>query len=62
MASGHVYRANRPNTWLMLQSEESSCQPGALHTWPFASIGAVPRHVGSWGEPEVSQSRADLHD
>src|SRR5215470_17386031 len=39
MASGHVYRANRPNTWLlrpMLQSEDSPCQPGAVHTWPKA--------------------------
>jgi hypothetical protein len=39
MASGHVYRANRPNTWLlrpMLQSEDSSCQPGAVHTWPIS--------------------------
>src|SRR3974390_1419751 len=37
MASGHEYRANRPNTWLLrplLQSEDSSCQPGAVHTWP----------------------------
>jgi len=37
MASGHGYRANRPNTWLLrplLQSEDSSCQPGAVHTWP----------------------------
>jgi hypothetical protein len=41
MASGHVYRANRPNTWPlrpMLQSEDSSCQPGAVHTWPFAEV------------------------
>jgi transposase len=32
MASGHVNRTNRPNTWLLRptqQSEESSCQPGA---------------------------------
>jgi hypothetical protein len=39
MASGHEYRANRPNTWLlrpMLLSEDSSCQPGAVHTWPLA--------------------------
>jgi len=38
MASGHEYRANRPNTWLLqplLQSEDSSCQPGAVHTWPI---------------------------
>jgi hypothetical protein len=35
MASGHEYRANRPNTWLLrplLQSEDSSCQPGAVRT------------------------------
>ena len=37
MASGHVNRINRPNTWLhrpMLQNvKKSSCQPGAVHTW-----------------------------
>jgi len=41
MASGHVNRANRPNTWLLrplLQSEDSSCQPGAVHTWPDADL------------------------
>jgi len=41
MASGHEYRANRPNTWLLrplLQSEDSSCQPGAVHTWPDADL------------------------
>jgi len=41
MASGHEYRANRPNTWLhrpMLQSEDSPCQPGAVHTWPLTDI------------------------
>jgi hypothetical protein len=40
MASGHAHRAKRPNTWLLrplLQSEDSSCQPGAVHT-PFASF------------------------
>ena len=44
MASGHEYRANRPNTWLlrpMLQSEDSPCQPGAVHTWPKADITCV---------------------
>jgi hypothetical protein len=38
MASGHVNRANRPNIWQLRptpQSEDSSCQPGAVHTWPF---------------------------
>jgi hypothetical protein len=41
MANGHAYRANRPNTRplrLMLQSEVSSCQPGAVHTWPISEV------------------------
>jgi len=36
MASGHVNRANRPNTWLhrpATRREEFPCQPGAVHTW-----------------------------
>jgi hypothetical protein len=36
MASGHVNRTNRPNTWLhrpTLRREEIPCQPGAVHTW-----------------------------
>jgi len=48
MASGHEYRANRPNTWLLrppLQSEDSPCQPGAVHTWPYADIAECPLHV-----------------
>ena len=39
MVSGHVNRANRPNTWLhrpTLQSEDFSCQPGAVHHGPNA--------------------------
>src|SRR5271156_1989400 len=41
MASGHMNRANRPNTWLhrpTLQREESPCQLGAVHTWHITSI------------------------
>ena len=42
MASGHMNRIKRPNTWLqrpMLQNrEESSCQTGAVHTWHIASF------------------------
>jgi hypothetical protein len=41
MASGQEYRANRPNTWLLrplLQSDDSSCQPGAVHTWPISEV------------------------
>jgi hypothetical protein len=36
MASGHVNRINRPNTWLhrpTLRREVLTCQPGAVHTW-----------------------------
>ena len=39
MASGHVNRINRPNTWLhrpMLLREVLTCQPGAVHTWHLA--------------------------
>ena len=42
MASGHVNRTNRPNTWLhrpSLRRDDSSCQPGAVHTWHM---------VGTW--------------
>jgi len=41
MASGHVNRTNRPNTWLhrpSLRREKSPCQLGAVHTWHFASF------------------------
>jgi hypothetical protein len=36
MASGHVNRTNRPNTWLhrpATQREDFPCQLGAVHTW-----------------------------
>jgi hypothetical protein len=41
MASGHVNRTNRPNTWLhrpATQREDSSCQLGAVHTWHIADL------------------------
>jgi hypothetical protein len=41
MASGHEYRANRPNTWPLrptLQSEDSSCQPGAAEFGRYRGI------------------------
>jgi hypothetical protein len=44
MASGHVNRANRPNTWLhrpRLRREDSPCQLGAVHTWHKADITIV---------------------
>jgi hypothetical protein len=49
MASGHVNRANRPNTWLhrpALQREEKPCQQGAVHTWH--SCYEQSRRSGVW--------------
>jgi hypothetical protein len=40
MASGHVNRTNRPNTWLhrpATQREDFPCQLGAVHTWHIAA-------------------------
>src|SRR5918994_4079840 len=48
MASGHVNRINRPNTWLhrpMLRREVLTCQPGAVHTWHFSDIPSVHFNV-----------------
>ena len=44
MASGHVNRTNRPNTWLhrpSLRREVFPCQLGAVHTWHKASFAAA---------------------
>jgi hypothetical protein len=41
MASGHVNRTKRPNTWLHRPKPATSvspCQPGAVHTWHIASF------------------------
>ena len=65
MASGHVYRAKRPNTWLlrpMLQREENPCQPGAVHTWPMADLRPQSRDVcfpemSDQGEPACQGQR-----
>ena len=47
MASGHVNRTNRPNTWLhrpSLQREDFPCQLGAVHTWHISDmLGRVAR-------------------
>ena len=41
MASGHVNRAQRPNTWAAPTNaalvKKSPCQLGAVHTWPLAA-------------------------
>jgi hypothetical protein len=53
MASGHVNRIKRPNTWLhrpMLQNrEESSCQTGAVHTWHISDVPILLTKVGYQG-------------
>ncbi len=44
MASGHVNRTNRPNTWPhrpTLRREDIPCQPGAVHTWHTGVILAA---------------------
>src|SRR6476620_6283536 len=44
MASGHVNRIYRPNTWLhrpSLRREDLSCQPGAVHTWHKADVAGL---------------------
>ena len=46
MASGHVNRTQRPNTWLhrpSLRREDSPCQLGAVHTWPLTSFTALQK-------------------
>jgi len=46
MASGHVNRIYRPNTWQhrpSLRREDFSCQPGAVHTWHLTDISI--RHL-----------------
>ena len=53
MASGHVNRTQRPNTWLhrpSLRREASPCQPGAVHTWPTATDIVPQQSVGLWGQ------------
>ena len=51
MASGHVNRTQRPNTWLhrpSLQREDFPCQLGAVHTWPIATDIVPQQNVGLW--------------
>jgi hypothetical protein len=46
MASGHVNRTQRPNTWLhrlSLRREDSPCQLGAVRTWPLTSFAALQK-------------------
>ena len=57
MASGHVNRTNRPNTWLhrpSLLREDSSCQLGAVHTWHKADIETALGNVRFWGKADIA--------
>jgi hypothetical protein len=52
MASGHVNRTKRPNTWLhrpACKREEKPCQLGAVHTWHFSAVPTAPSNVGYSG-------------
>ena len=52
MASGHVNRINRPNTWLhrpMLLRDVLTCQPGAVHTWHLADLPLAQTNVSYRG-------------
>ena len=74
MASGHVNRKRRPNTWLLrpnLRRAESPCRHGAVHTWHKADIGRDARGRQLSGakqtfrtkarpRPLMTQSRRDL--
>jgi hypothetical protein len=60
MASGHVNRTQRPNTWLhrpSLRREDSPCQLGAVHTWPKADILIASANVRSRAN-ELERRRA----
>ena len=55
MASGHVNRINRPNTWLhrpMLRREVLTCQPGAVHTWHLADVSPAAECL-LWGKERI---------
>ena len=65
MASGHVNRTQRPNTWLhrpSLRREDSPCQPGAVQTWPIATLTALQKNVGCWGRAEITWPRLFAED
>jgi hypothetical protein len=57
MASGHVNRTYRPNTWLhrpSLRREDFSCQPGAVHTWHETDMPRCPFFGRSRGKADIA--------
>jgi len=58
MASGHVNRTKRPNTWLhrpACKREEKPCQLGAVHTWHISTDHIL---IGDG----CFRGEADMHD
>ncbi len=64
MASGHVNRIKRPNTWLqrpMLQNrEESSCQTGAVHTWHLSDVPIMLTMSVDRGRADLALGRVEV--
>jgi hypothetical protein len=63
MASGHVNRTQRPNTWLhrpSLRREDSPCQLGAVHTWPITTCCAAVADGHFRGKADSGRSSASL--
>jgi hypothetical protein len=59
MASGHVNRTNRPNTWLLrpaLHRVDFPCQPGAVHTWHIADVPTATPMPACWGKADSAWS------
>ena len=59
MASGHVNRTQRPNTWLLRPDcdvQKSPCQRGAVHTWHKAELFGTSTEFCQL--PEVLQTRS----
>src|SRR5258706_1494900 len=66
MASGHVNRIYRPNTWQhrpSLRREDFTCQPGAVHTWHETDMPEYLGNVRCWvnsGKHLLSLSFSDF--
>src|SRR6516164_2114908 len=62
MASGHVNRINRPNTWRhrpATRREDFPCQLGAVHTWHLALFPPQAQD-DVWGEDTSIQLSTSL--
>src|SRR5215471_2633428 len=60
MASGHVNRSNRPNTWRHRPAtprEDFPCQLGAVHTWRFPATSQID--VNAFDQSRTDRDAAD---